>query len=179
MTSGLFAMLPGVLSTSRPTRSGWWAAVQATTQPPSDSPDRCGPLDAECVHQPDEVIGQHVDRVVLVGQVGPAVADHVVGGDVEVLGQAGDVARVGLEVAAGAVQEDQLRPGAGLQHSGAYAVDVDVAQLVIDVGELAPDADVVRQVSHVVSLLESGAGLGDGGETGALSAGQSEGGEQP
>ncbi len=41
ITSGLLAMFPGVLSTSRFTRPGWCAAVQAATQPPSDSPDRC------------------------------------------------------------------------------------------------------------------------------------------
>ena len=99
----------------------------------------------ERVQQPDQVIGQHVDRVRQVGQVGPAVADHVVGGDPEVLGQPGDVAGVGLQVPAGAVQQHQVGTGPGLQHTGAHAVDVDVPQLVVDVGQLGPDADVVGQ----------------------------------
>ena len=41
--------------------------------------------DVQRVHQPDQVIAQHVDGVRPVRQVGPAVADHVVGGHPEVL----------------------------------------------------------------------------------------------
>ena len=75
--------------------------------------------------------------------------DHVVGGDAEVRGQARDIAGVGLQVPAGAVQQHQVGTGSGPQHPGAHAADVDVAQLVVGVGQLAPDADVLGQVAHV------------------------------
>ena len=148
MTSGLFAMLPGVLSTIRSTRSGWCAAVHATTQPPSDSPDRCARSDAQRVHQPEQVVGEDVDGERDVGQRRPAVPDHVVGGDAEAPREARDVAGVGLEVPAGAVEQDEIGAGTRAQHAGPYAPDPadlhgDVAQLVVDVGELAPDAHVV------------------------------------
>ena len=68
--------------------------------------------------------------------------NHVERGDREVVGQSGDVAGVRLEVAAGAVEQHQVGPGSGSEHTGPDAVDIDVAQLVVDVGQLAPDADV-------------------------------------
>ena len=76
-------------------------------------PRQVSGLDAERVHQPGQVGREHVDGVGLVGQAGPAVADHVVGGHPEVGRQAGDVAGVGLQVAAGTVQQHQVgsRPG--------------------------------------------------------------------
>ena len=52
---------------------------------------------------------------------------------------------------AGAVQQHEVGSRPGLQDAGAHAADVDVAQLVVDVGELAPDADVLGQC-HVSSL---------------------------
>ena len=76
------------------------------------------------------------------------MADHVVGGDAEGGGQARDVTRVGLQVAAGAVQQHQVGTGSGAQHPGAHAMHVDMAQLVVGVGQLAPDADVLGQVAH-------------------------------
>ena len=103
--------------------------------------------DVQRVHQPDQVIAEHVDGVRPVRQVRPAVADHVVGGHAEVGGQARDVAGVGLQVTAGAVQQHQVGTGSGAQHAGAHAVHVDVAQLVVGVGQLAPDADVLGQVA--------------------------------
>ena len=152
ITSGLLAMLPGVLSTSRRTRSGWWAAVQATTQPPSDSPDRCAASIPSASSRPSRWSDEHVDRVRAVGQVREAVPDHVVGGHPEVPRQPGDVAGVGLEVPAGAVQQDEVRARPGLQHARAHPADVDVAQLVVDVAQLAPDADV-RGARHAISSL--------------------------
>ena len=41
-------------------------------------------LDAQRVHRAEQVVGEHVDRVRAVGQVRPAVPDHVVGGHPEV-----------------------------------------------------------------------------------------------
>src|SRR2546423_9538144 len=94
------------------------------------------------------MVGQDVDGVRAVRQVGPAVADHVVRGDPEMGGQAGDVARVRLQVPAGTVQQDQVGSGSRAQDAGTDAADVDVAQLVVDVGQFAPDAYVRRQFHH-------------------------------
>ena len=51
---------------------------------------------------------------------------------------------------AGPVQQDQVGPRPGLQHPGAHPADVDVAERVIDVAELAPDADVRGQSRCVI-----------------------------
>src|SRR6202035_444574 len=77
-----------------------------------------------------------------------AVPDHVVGGHPEIGGKARDVTGVGLQVTAGAVQQHQVGTGSGAQHAGAHAAHVDVTQLMVDVGKIAPDADVLGQVSH-------------------------------
>ena len=179
ITSGLLAMLPGVFSTSRATRSGWCAAVHATTQPPSDSPDRCGASMSSASSRPSRWADSTSIGVRAVGQVGPAVADHVVGGDAEVLGQPGDVPGVRLQVAAGPVQQDQVGPGPGAQHAGADPVDVDVAQLVVDVGQLAPDADVLGQARSSLSVPNRARASRDGGQAGALPPADAEQAEQP
>ena len=114
--------------------------------------------DAERVHQADQVIGEHVDRVRPVGQVRPAVPDHVVGGDPERRGQPGDVAGVGLQVPAGPVQQDQVGSRPGLQHPGAHPADVHVAERVVDVAELAPDADVMTGIAFIRCPFRTGPG---------------------
>ena len=124
------------------------------------------PLDAERVEQSDEVVGENVDRVRLVGQIGPAVTDHVVDRHAEVLGEAGDVPGVRLEVPAGAVQQHQVRAGPRLQHAGAHPVDVDVPQRVVEVGELRPDRHVRGQVGERGGSVDLG--VGGGGHVSSL-----------
>ncbi len=103
--------------------------------------------DVQRVKQPDQVVAENVDGVWLVRQAGPAMADHVIRGDAKGGGQARDVARVGFQVAAGAVQQHQVGTGSGAQHPGAHAAHVHMAQLMVGVGQLAPDADVLGQVA--------------------------------
>ena len=92
-----------------------------------------------------------VDGVGPVGQVRPAVADHVVGGDAEVAppgrrcrGRRPPGGRRCRAAAPGRARRRPAAPGC------APPRDVDVAQLVVDVGELAPDADVLGQVDSWV-----------------------------
>ena len=104
--------------------------------------------DVQRVHQAGQVVAEHVDGVRPVRQVRPAVADHVVGSDAEVQRQARDVAGVGLQVAAGAMQEHEVGTGSRAQHPRAHSMHVNMAQLMVGVGQLAPDADVLGQVAH-------------------------------
>ena len=99
-------------------------------------------FEAERVDHAQKMVGENVGRVRAIGQSGPAVADHVVSGHAEVLGETCEITGVGLEVAAGAVEQDEVGAAPGLEHASADAVHIDVAELVVEVPEVAPDADV-------------------------------------
>ena len=74
-------------------------------------------LDFHRVHQAVKVIDIGLFVVVDVGGVRIAVPDHVVCDYVKMFGMGGNVAAVGLGVAAGAVHQEQRKAGARLEHT--------------------------------------------------------------
>jgi len=94
---------PGVFRTSALTRSGWSIARRAATQPAErDAGDR-DPLDLERVEEGDHVVDVVGDLERVVGEIAPTVADQVERQHAAVSARGGEIARVALEVAAGAI----------------------------------------------------------------------------
>ena len=74
-------------------------------------------LDFQRVHQAVKVIDIGLFAVADVGGVRIAVPDHVVRDYAKMFRVGGDIAAVGLGVASGAVQQEQRKPGARLEHA--------------------------------------------------------------
>jgi len=74
---------------------------------------------ADRVEEIAQMVGEVVELVRDIRAIGEAVADHIDRVDVKMLGVLRQVARVGLDVAAGAVQQDERRAGTGLDRARA------------------------------------------------------------
>jgi hypothetical protein len=81
-----------------------------------------------------------VDVVIERRLAGIAMADHIDGVDMEMFGVRLDVAHIGFEMAAGAVQQQQrvVLVVSRLETAGWHAGGVDPADAVFDIGNFRP-----------------------------------------